>query len=120
MLRRAAEKEETPFTRAERRRFQHRMTVWIGLMEAKRGVALKVFAQEGFGHAAEFFGRAGIDYVGVGEAERGGLVESARLRVFEPLVHISLKKDTDPESFFSFLIVQFFVVNFFVNPGDDD
>src|SRR5262249_6500571 len=118
MLRGTAEKEQTPFTRAERR-FRLKVCRRIGLMEAKRGVALKVFAEDVLGGAAEFFGRAGLDYFVVGQAECGGLVEGARLRVFESFVDISLEKNADPESLFSFFLIQFFVVNFFVNPGDD-
>src|SRR5262249_59231099 len=112
MLRRAAEKEQIPFTRAERR-FRLRVRGRISLMEAKRYVALKVFAEDVLGGAAEFFGRAGFDYFGVGQAEGGGLVERARLRVFEPFVNISFEKTADPESFISFFFIQFSVVNFF-------
>src|SRR5215510_6647931 len=119
MLGRAAEKEEVPFPRIERRRFRLWVLLGIGLMEAKRGVALKVFAEETLGGAAEFFGRAGLDYFGVGEAEGGGLVERARLRVLEPFVNISFEKDADLESFFSFFLTELFVVNFFVNRGDN-
>jgi hypothetical protein len=65
MLRRAAEKEQVPFTRAERRRFRLRVEFRISPMERKRGVPLVVFAQEVFGDPAEFFRRAGIDYFGM-------------------------------------------------------
>ncbi|MGH9936106.1 MAG: hypothetical protein ACREAM_07660 [Blastocatellia bacterium] len=81
-------------------------------MEAKRSVELKVFAEEVFGGAAEFFERAGFGYFGVSQAECGGLVERARLRVFEPFVNISFEKDAGLEPLFSFFLAEFFVVNF--------
>src|SRR5215475_3094236 len=118
MLRRAAEKEQVPFTHAERR-FRLRVCCRISLMEAKRGGALKIFAEDVLGGAAEFFGRAGLDYFGVGQAECGGLVEHAGLRVFEPFVNISFEKDAGLKTFFSFFLAEFIVVNFFVNPGYD-
>src|SRR5262249_17513124 len=118
MLRRAAEKEQIPFTRAERR-FRLRVRGRIGLMEAKRYVALKVFAEDVLGGAAEFFGRAGFDYFGVGQAEGGGLVERARFRVFEPFFDVSFEKDAAFKTFFSFLLVQLFVVNLSVNTRVD-
>src|SRR5262249_61484549 len=118
MLRGTAEKEQTPFTRAERR-FRLKVCCRIGLMEAKRGVALKVFAEDVLGGAAEFFGRAGLDYFGVGQAACGGLVERARFRVFEPFFDVSFEKDAAFKTFFSFLLVQLFVVNLFVNTCAD-
>src|SRR6266511_5638425 len=100
MLRRAAEKEQIPFTRAERR-FRLRVCCRISLMEAKRGVALKVFAEDVLGGAAEFLGRTGLDYFGVGQAECGELVERVRLRVFESFINISFEKNAGLKTFFS-------------------
>src|SRR5262249_1171437 len=118
MLRRAAEKEQIPFTRAERR-FRLRVRGRIGLMEAKRYVALKVFAEDVLGGAAEFFGRAGFDYFGWGLAEGGGLLSRGLFGFFKPFSDVSFEKAAAFKTFFSFLLVQLFVVNLFVNTCAD-